>query len=41
MILIANGVSSTEILESYGCANVSGLHKINGILVVGMHLEQT
>ena len=41
MILVADGVSRTEILESDGGADVSGLDKIDRILVVGVHLVQT
>ena len=36
--LVADGVPRAEVLESYCGADVSGLHEIDGILVVGVHL---
>ena len=41
MILVADGVSGTEILESHSRADVSGLDELNRVLVVGVHLVQT
>ena len=41
MVLVAHGVTGAEILESDGCADVTGLHELDGVLVVGVHLVQT
>ena len=40
MILVADGVSCTEILESDSGADVSGLDELDRILMVGVHLVQ-
>ena len=41
MILGTDGVTGAEILETYGCADVTGLHEIDRVLVVGVHLIET
>ena len=41
MILVADGVSCTEILESDSGADVSGLDELDRVLMVGVHLVQT
>ena len=40
MVLGAHGVTGAEILEAHGGADISRFHKIDGILMVGVHLEE-
>ena len=35
---IADGIARAQVFEAYGCTDVSRLHEIDGILVVGLHL---
>ena len=41
VLLNTDGVACAEVLEADCCADVSGLHKLDRILVVGMHLVQS
>ena len=40
MVLHAHGITGTQVLETDRCTNVTSLHEIDGILVVGVHLVQ-
>ena len=37
---VADGISGVEILESDCCADVTGLHELDRVLVVGVHLVE-
>ena len=41
MLLVAEGITGTDILEAYACAYIAGSNKVHGVLVVGVHLEDT
>ena len=41
MVLVADGVTGTEILETDCCTDVTGLDEFDRILVVRVHLVQT
>ena len=41
MVLVAEGVAGADILEAYACADVAAADDLFGVLLVGVHLEQT
>ena len=41
LILVAEGVTRTDILEAYTCTDITGIDRLHGNLLVGVHLEQT
>ena len=41
MRLVADGVTSAEVFETNGCADVSSLYELDRVLVVRVHLIQT
>ena len=41
MLLVAEGITGTDILEAYACAYIAGSDEVHRVLVVGVHLEDT
>ena len=41
MLLVAEGITGTDILEAYACAYIASCDEIHRVLVVGVHLEDT
>ena len=41
MVLVADGITCTQLLEAYCGTDVAGLYEVDGILLVGVHLVQT
>ena len=41
MLLIAEGITGTDILETYTCADITSVDRLHRYLLVGVHLEQT
>ena len=41
MLLVAEGITGTDILKAYACAYIAGSDEVHGVLVVGVHLEDT
>ena len=41
MVLVAKGITCTDILETYTCTYIAATDKLLGVLLVGVHLEQT
>ena len=40
-VLVAESVTCADILEAYACADITAADFLHGVLLVGVHLEQT
>ena len=41
MVFVTEGVAGTDVLETYTCAYIAATDHLLGVLLVGVHLEET